>query len=105
MLDIVMPITTLAVLGGLLGFGLAFAAEKLKVEADPRINAIHDRLPNLDCGACGYPGCAAFAEGVVEGEVESLSQCKPANAKHKTAILEYLKKNPAEDGSYIQVKQ
>jgi len=96
---------TLGLLGGVLGFALAFAAEKLKVEADKRIQGIHERLPNLDCGACGYPGCEAFAEGIVEGEVKNLSDCKPGNNKHYNAILEYLKENPNEDGSVIKVSK
>ncbi len=104
-MDILLPVLTLGVLGAAFGFGLAVAAEKLKVEADPRIQAIHDRLPNLDCGACGYPGCEAFAEGIINGEVKELSKCKPGNNKHYNAIIEYLKKNPNEDGSYIKISK
>ncbi len=104
MLDIISPVLVLGVLGGLLGFGLAFAADKLRVEPDKRIQAVHERLPKVDCGACGYPGCEAFAEAVVEGEVESLSQCKPGNKKHYADILEYLKNNPDEDGNIVKVK-
>jgi hypothetical protein len=29
------------------------------------IGALRDRLPGRDCGHCGAPGCAAFAEDVV----------------------------------------
>jgi Na+-translocating ferredoxin:NAD+ oxidoreductase RNF subunit RnfB len=32
------------------------------------------RLPGIDCGACGSPTCAAFAEDVVVSEAEP-SQC------------------------------
>ena len=32
------------------------------------------RLPGIDCGACGSPTCATFAEDVVTGEVD-LAQC------------------------------
>jgi Na+-translocating ferredoxin:NAD+ oxidoreductase RNF subunit RnfB len=28
------------------------------------------RLPGIDCGACGSPTCAAFAEDVVTGEAD-----------------------------------
>jgi len=105
MIEIISPFLTLAVMGGLLGLGLAFAAEFLKVEEDPLIKGIHERLPNLDCGACGYPGCEAFAEGIVEGEVEKLSDCKPGNDKHYNAIIEYLKNNPRQDGEYIMIKK
>jgi len=36
----------LALMGGLLGLGLAYAADLLKVEADPRIEGVRERLPN-----------------------------------------------------------
>jgi Na+-translocating ferredoxin:NAD+ oxidoreductase RNF subunit RnfB len=32
------------------------------------------RLPGIDCGACGSPTCAAFAEDVVIGDA-GLAQC------------------------------
>jgi len=31
------------------------------------IDALAKALPGRDCGACGAPGCAAFAEDVVMG--------------------------------------
>lgn len=34
------------------------------------IDEISNRLPSLDCGACGAPSCRAFAEDVVNGECE-----------------------------------
>ena len=33
-----------------------------------RIQAIRETLPDIDCGFCGAPTCAAFAEDVVRGE-------------------------------------
>jgi Na+-translocating ferredoxin:NAD+ oxidoreductase RNF subunit RnfB len=41
---------------------------------DPRIDIVAQMLPNANCGACGLPGCRAFAEGAVEGRI-SPSQC------------------------------
>ncbi len=33
------------------------------------IQAIHETLPDLDCGSCGAPTCYCFAEDIVKGEV------------------------------------
>lgn len=96
---------TLGLLGALLGLGLAFAADYLKVEADPRLKEVKDLLPGFDCGACGFPGCAAFAEGIIEGEVEHLAQCKPGKDTHYNAIIAYLKDHPNKDGSKVMVKK
>lgn len=96
---------TLAVMGLLLGLGLAFAADVFHVEVDKRLEDIEDMLPGYNCGACGYPGCSGFAEGIVNGEVEQLSMCKPGKDEHYNPILEYVKDHPHPDGSLIQVKK
>ena len=55
--------------GVALTFGviLAIANRKLRVEEDPRIDDVEGMLPGSNCGACGQPGCRAFAEQVVAG--------------------------------------
>ena len=70
---------------------------------DERIQTINDLLPQYNCGACGFPGCAGFAEAIVEGEVEKLSDCKPGKDEHYNTILEYIKDHPNPDGSLIKV--
>jgi len=94
---------TLGVLGLVLGFGLAYAAEKFKVEVDERIEAVIEMLPGYNCGACGYPGCAGFGEGIISGDVEKLGDCKPGKDEHYNPILEYLKDHPNKDGSIVKV--
>ena len=56
------------ILGGvglLFGGLIAAAHRKLKVWEDPRIDGVSELLPGTNCGACGYAGCRAFAEGLV----------------------------------------
>ncbi len=40
-----------------------------------KANALVEKLPNKDCGACGSPTCRAFALDVVNGEAQ-LSDCR-----------------------------
>jgi RnfABCDGE-type electron transport complex B subunit len=54
-------------LAGFFGVVLAVANRYLKVEEDPRIDSVEGMLPGSNCGACGQPGCRAFAEEVVGG--------------------------------------
>ncbi len=96
---------TLAVMGLLLGLGLAYAAEVFKVEVDERLEAVEKMLPGYNCGACGYPGCGGFAEGIIAGEVEALSSCKPGKDEHYDPILAYLQDHPNPDGTIIKVKK
>lgn len=52
-----------------IGFGLVlgWANVKFRVEQDPRVEQITAALPGANCGGCGFAGCAAFADAVVEG--------------------------------------
>ena len=62
------------------GLGIFFAAvlaaanKTLRVEEDPRIAAVEDIIPGLNCGACGYAGCQAFAIALLKGDA-SPSAC------------------------------
>lgn len=62
-------IQSMAVLGGLglaIGLMLIAASKKFKVETNPLVDEVLEILPGANCGACGYAGCADFAEHVVE---------------------------------------
>jgi len=63
-------LVSVAVLGGVgttFGALIALANARFRVEEDPRVDALADVLPGANCGACGFAGCRAFAEAVIEG--------------------------------------
>ncbi len=96
------------ILGGIalvLGIGLAVANDVLHVEEDNRLEKVLELLPGVNCGACGYPGCAGFANAIVEGEVEVLSKCKPGSkGTNLEKIREFLETTEGPDGKTIKVK-
>jgi NADPH-dependent glutamate synthase beta subunit-like oxidoreductase/Pyruvate/2-oxoacid:ferredoxin oxidoreductase delta subunit len=55
-------------------FILAVAAKVFHVEVDPRIIDVEDALPGANCGGCGYTGCGACAEAIVQGKA-SVNAC------------------------------
>ncbi len=65
------------------------AYKKLRVWEDPRIDVVASMLPNANCGACGLPGCRAFAEQAVEGKIKP-AQCTVSGADGVAAIADYL---------------
>jgi len=75
---------SVAVLGGLLGLGLAFAAKKLAVKKDERVTQIEDALPGINCGACGYAGCSAYAEAIAAGA--EIGLCPPGGKESAEKI-------------------
>jgi len=87
-----MILTAILILGGVgLVFGvfIALANRRLWVWEDPRIEIVAQMLPNANCGACGLPGCRAFAEQAVERKVAP-AQCTVANEAAKQAIAGFL---------------
>lgn len=72
---------------------LAVAYRFLKVHEDPRIEGTEDLLPGSNCGACGQPGCHAFAEKLVLGE-ESPSRCTVASPDVIDAVAALLDVEP-----------
>ncbi|MCJ7679559.1 MAG: RnfABCDGE type electron transport complex subunit B [Candidatus Aminicenantes bacterium] len=70
-MSLLIPILTMGILGLLFASGLAVAYQKLKVVVDPKIEKVLEALPQANCGACGFSGCAAFAEAVAAGKAEA----------------------------------
>ena len=65
---------TMVVLGGSFAVILLIASIKLKVAIDPKVEQVHEALPNIDCGACGFAGCGQYAKAVAE-DPELLGKC------------------------------
>lgn len=87
-----MILTAILILGGVgLAFGvlIAVANRSLWVWEDPRIDIVAQMLPNANCGACGLPGCRAFAEQAVEGKIAP-AQCTVAGDEARRAIAGFL---------------
>jgi len=86
-----MMIYSVILLGGLaLAFSmiLAFAAKKLRADRDKRVRPLIDTLPGIDCGSCGYAGCAAFAEALTVNQVKP-EDCVNSDeeTQHKAAVI------------------
>ena len=103
-MEILWAVLILLGIGLLLGLGLASAAKVLHVKEDQRIEEVAKRLPNYNCGSCGYAGCKGLAEAIVTGKEDNLKKCKPGkeDANFKP-IIEYLDQHPNEDGTKVKV--
>lgn len=82
-------------IGLFFGIVLAVAYRFLRVSEDPRIEATEDLLPGSNCGACGEPGCRAFAEKLVQGLVQP-SQCTVSSAENIDAVADLLGVDPGQ---------
>jgi len=84
---VVISIISLAIIGGLSGALLAFAADKFKVEVDPKVDEVYKLLPRANCGVCGFPSCTALAEAIVAGKAD-VNACKVGGESTAKAIAE-----------------
>lgn len=64
----IVSLVSMGSLAALFALGLAMAGRIFAVETDPKIDAIEEVLPGVNCGGCGFAGCRAFAEAVASGE-------------------------------------
>ena len=84
MTDIITALVCFAVISGILGVILAVSAKIFAVKVDGRVEKINGCLPGANCGGCGYTGCAALAEAIVEGK----AQVNACNSVSEEALAE-----------------
>jgi RnfABCDGE-type electron transport complex B subunit len=80
-------------LGGLalfFAFVLAYASRKFRIEEDPKLKEIVKKLPGVNCGACGFANCKAFAVAVIKGDVP-IDGCRVGGKKVAEQISALLK--------------
>jgi len=91
-------------LGLFFGIGLALAAHKFAVEVNPKVEAVMDCLPGANCGACGYAGCEAYSEALVNDPDVEPTLCFPGKEIVAKAIAEISgKKLELKEGAFAVV--
>lgn len=63
---ILLAVLLLSGIGLLLGVGLGLAAHFMSVKENEKAAAILSALPGANCGACGFSGCAGYANALAE---------------------------------------
>ncbi len=76
----------LGAVGALFGVILSEADKKLAVANDERWEKINAELGGANCGACGYAGCAAYAEAIVAGKAP-ITKCPSANVEAIASVM------------------
>ena len=87
--DILYPVISVSVPALLFGALLGFAAKRFAVAVDPKVEQIIRVLPGANCGGCGFPGCAMFAEAVAKEEA-GYKGCPVGGASAAAGIAEAL---------------
>lgn len=77
---ILIPAAILAGLGAVFGVLLAVASRVFAVKVDERVPQVREALPGANCGGCGFSGCDALAQAIVEGRAEPTACTVGGNA-------------------------
>jgi len=103
-MEIMMPMFVAGGIGLIFAIGLGIASRALHVFIDPRILRVQEALPGANCGACGLPGCGAFAKAVVEGKAKPAG-CIPGGEKTTANIADIMGVNAASSEPMMAVVQ
>ena len=78
----------LASMGAIFGLILAIASKVFAVKTDPRLEQLTQALPGANCGGCGFSGCAAYAQAVLDGKAKvGLCAAGGANTSQQMARI------------------
>ncbi|HHT84024.1 MAG: RnfABCDGE type electron transport complex subunit B [Christensenellales bacterium] len=88
-MEIVIPLIILGVMAAIFAVILAIAGIKLAVVQDERVEKITSLLTGANCGGCGYAGCQAFAQAIVEGNAK-VTDCPSTTKENKALIAEIM---------------
>jgi len=90
-LIIVKSATVLLVLGVVLSAVIVLLSKKLSIKDNPKIAEVREYLSGANCGACGFPGCDAFAKAIVENGAD-INACTPTTEEKRKLIAAIMSK-------------
>ncbi len=85
----IFPILVFGAIGLAAGVLLTVCSKIFEVKTDERVEAINEALPQVNCGSCGFSGCADYAEAVVKNGVP-INMCKPGGNDCVAKIAEIM---------------
>lgn len=88
MTNIIYAVLVLGIMGALFGLILAIASKVFAVETDERLEPITECLPGANCGGCGFAGCSAYAQAIIDGKAD-VNRCAAGGneAAQKIAVI------------------
>ena len=79
-MNFIIPALVFAAIGLLAGVLLTVCSKVFEVKTDERIDKVNEVLPQVNCGSCGFSGCAAYAEAIVKNGVAT-NLCNPGGSE------------------------
>lgn len=119
MMKILWAVIALGALGAVFGAVLAVASKIFAVKTDERLPLLTDALPGANCGGCGFAGCQAYAQAVLDGrapiglcaaggsesakQMSAIMGVEAAEVERKVAMVKCRGQNHAAKGRYTGI--
>ena len=87
---IILAVVSVSVIGLLCAVMLTVASKIMAVKVDERFPKVRGELPGANCGACGFAGCDAYAQALIDNPELKANLCVPggsATAKNLALAL------------------
>ena len=101
MTGILTAILSVTAIGAVLAVILSAASKVMAVEVDERLARVQEILPGSNCGACGYPGCAGYAEALIADKDLKQNLCSPGGP----GVVKELNKILGGEGGEAEIKR
>lgn len=86
----IIPIVIVAGIGLIAGIILTIASKLMAVEVNEAVHLVHEVLPGVNCGACGFSGCEEYAKNIVNDKAVKTNLCTPGGSEVARKISEIL---------------
>lgn len=119
MMKILWAVIALGALGAVFGAVLAVASKIFAVKTDERLPLLTGALPGANCGGCGFAGCQAYAQAVLDGrapiglcaaggsesakQMSAIMGVEAAEVERKVAMVKCRGQNHAAKGRYTGI--
>jgi len=78
---IIIAVISVTVIGAACAAILCTASKFMYVKVSERLKKMQECLPGTNCGACGFPGCAGYAEALLNDADLKTNLCTPGGAE------------------------
>ena len=95
MKEVLYAVLVLGIMGALFGAVLAVASKVFAVKVDERLPKLTEALPGANCGGCGFAGCGAYAQAVLDGKAP-IGLCAAGGAEAAKKMSEVMGVQPVE---------
>ena len=102
-IDILWAVLLIVLIAIILAIALALAGKFLAVKEDKRAEEVMKNMPNANCGACGFPGCAGLVGAILDGDEKHIKKCAVIKDDKAQIIKDYLNSTPDENGNVLKV--